>query len=42
MSEGRIAAEGLEGPHVAAIFGVERADGDWRPVNPQADPRSSL
>ena len=41
MDEGRIAAEGLEGPHVADIFGVERASGEWRPVNPTADPRSS-
>jgi iron complex transport system ATP-binding protein len=41
MDAGRIAAEGLDGPHVAAIFGVERADGRWRAVRPPADPRSS-
>ena len=41
MNKGRIAAEGLDGPHVAAIFGIERANGDWRPVSPSADPRSS-
>jgi len=41
MDQGRIAAEGLEGPHVAAIFGIERVDGAWRPVRPAADPRSS-
>jgi iron complex transport system ATP-binding protein len=41
MSEGRIVAEGLDGPHVAKIFRVERADGTWRPVNPLADPQSS-
>jgi iron complex transport system ATP-binding protein len=40
MSEGRIVAEGLDGSHVAGIFGVERADGAWRAVNPLADPRS--
>ena len=41
MDEGRIAAEGLDGPHVAAIFGIERADGGWRPaINPPAGPRS--
>ena len=41
MDGGRIAAEGLDGPHVAAIFGIERANGGWRPVNPPVDPRSS-
>ena len=40
MNQGRIATEGLDGPHVAAIFGIERADGDWRPVNPSAGPQS--
>ena len=40
MKKGRIAAEGLDGPHVAAIFGIERANGGWRPVNPPAGPRS--
>ena len=40
MDEGRIAAEGLDGPHVAAIFGIERADGGWRPVNSPAGPQS--
>ncbi|HYD11814.1 MAG TPA: ABC transporter ATP-binding protein [Allosphingosinicella sp.] len=32
MDKGRIAAEGLDGPHVAAIFGIERVDGRWQPV----------
>ncbi len=32
MDKGRIAAEGLDGPHVAAIFGIEKVDGRWRPV----------
>ena len=32
MDQGRIAAEGLDGPHVAAIFGIERVDGRWEPV----------
>ncbi len=41
MDQGRIAAEGLDGPHVADIFGIERVEGEWRPVRPPADPRSS-
>jgi len=41
MDKGRIAVEGLEGPHVAEIFGVECVAGEWRPVRPAADPRSS-
>ena len=41
MDKGRIAAEGLEGPHVADIFGVERVAGEWRPVRRSADRRSS-
>ena len=40
MDKGRIAAESLDGPHVAAIFGIQRANGEWRPVNPPAGPRS--
>jgi iron complex transport system ATP-binding protein len=32
MDRGRIAAEGLDGPHVAAIFGIEKVAGAWRPV----------
>jgi iron complex transport system ATP-binding protein len=32
MDRGRIAAEGLDGPHVAEIFRIARADGEWRPV----------
>lgn len=40
MNEGRIAAEGLEGPHLEAIFGIERANGEWRAVSPQAGPQS--
>ena len=41
MDQGRIAAEGLDGPHVAGIFGIERVDGLWQPVRPPAGPRSS-
>jgi iron complex transport system ATP-binding protein len=41
MDKGRIAAEGLEGQHVAAIFGIERVNGGWRPVSPSAGRRSS-
>ena len=33
MDKGRIAAEGLDGRHVARIFGVERVDGRWQPVH---------
>ena len=42
MNERRIAAEGLEGGHVAEIFGVEQVGGAWRPaLRPAADRRSS-
>ncbi|HYI46839.1 MAG TPA: ABC transporter ATP-binding protein [Allosphingosinicella sp.] len=42
MNEGKIAAQGLDGPHVAEIFGIERGeDGGWRQVTPPADPGSS-
>ena len=42
MDSGRIAAEGLDGGHVASIFGIERIGGEWRPaLSPAADPRSS-
>jgi iron complex transport system ATP-binding protein len=41
MDEGRIAAEGLDGPHVARIFGIERVDGRWQAIRPPADPGSS-
>lgn len=41
MDQGRIAAEGLDGEHVARIFGIEKVDGLWRPVSPSADRRSS-
>lgn len=41
MDQGRIAAEGLDGAHIAAIFGIEKSDGLWRPVSPSADRRSS-
>ncbi len=33
MDKGRIAAEGLDGPHVAAIFGIEKKGGQWRPAS---------
>jgi iron complex transport system ATP-binding protein len=42
MDKGRIAAEGLDGPHVAAIFGIERVGGFWQAVRRPAGPRSSL
>lgn len=41
MDNGRIAAEGLDGPHVAQIFGVEKSAGTWDLVRSPADPRSS-
>ena len=41
MDGGRIAAEGLDGSHVAAIFGIERVGGVWQPVRRPAGPRSS-
>ena len=41
MDEGRVAAEGLDGPHVAEIFGIERVDGRWCPVRRPEDPGSS-
>ncbi len=40
MRGGRIAAEGLDGPHVADIFGIERDGNEWRAVRPPADQRS--
>jgi len=41
MDGGRIAAEGLDGPHVAAIFGILRIGGIWQAVRPPEGPRSS-
>jgi iron complex transport system ATP-binding protein len=41
MDQGRIAATGLDGPHVADIFGIERVGGLWRAVSSPAGPRSS-
>jgi iron complex transport system ATP-binding protein len=41
MDHGRIAAEGLDGSHVAGIFGIERVGGAWQPVRPPEGPRSS-
>jgi iron complex transport system ATP-binding protein len=41
MAKGRIAGEGLEGPHVAEIFRIERVDGRWEPLSSSADRRSS-
>ena len=32
MDRGRIAAEGLDGPHVGQIFGIEKVAGLWQPV----------
>ena len=42
MNDGRIAAEGLRGPHMAQIFGIERVAGRWAPVSSSAGPQSSL
>ena len=41
MDKGRIAAEGLDGPHVAEIFGIEQVHGRWQAVSRSAGPRSS-
>jgi iron complex transport system ATP-binding protein len=41
MNGGRIVAEGLDGPHVAKVFGIALTGGEWRPVSPSADRRSS-
>lgn len=46
MNEGRIVAEGppaelIDGAHVRAVFGIEKAGGLWRPLRPPEDPRSS-
>jgi iron complex transport system ATP-binding protein len=41
MDKGGIAAEGLDGPHIAEIFGIERLEEGWRPVSSPGDPRSS-
>jgi iron complex transport system ATP-binding protein len=46
MDGGRIVAEGaprtiLDGPHIAAVFGIEMVAGEWQPVSPKAGPRSS-
>jgi iron complex transport system ATP-binding protein len=46
MRDGRIVADGppaeiIDGPHVRAVFGIEKVDGLWRPVSPAADRRSS-
>lgn len=38
---GRIVAEGLSGPHMGAVFGVERAEAGWQPLSSSAGPRSS-
>ena len=41
MDKGRIAAEGLDRGHVAAIFGIERIGGEWRPALSRAEDRRS-
>jgi iron complex transport system ATP-binding protein len=38
MDGGRIAAEGLDGPHVTAIFGVERVSGRWQVADRRSSP----
>ena len=46
MSRGAVAADGgaaelLDGPHIPEVFGVERSQGGWRPVEVRReDPRS--
>jgi iron complex transport system ATP-binding protein len=45
MDRGRIAADGppdevMDGPAIAAVFGIEKEGGRWRPLSPSADPRS--
>ena len=41
MDQGRVAAEGLDGAHVAAIFGIQRIGGMWQAVRSPEGPRSS-
>jgi iron complex transport system ATP-binding protein len=46
MNGGIVAADGppapvMAGPAIGAVFGIERKAGRWRPLSPQADPRSS-
>jgi iron complex transport system ATP-binding protein len=46
MNEGRIVADGppaelIDGPHVRAVFGIEKSGGLWRPLITPAGPRSS-
>ena len=41
MDGGRIVAEGLDGSHIAAVFGIERVAGEWRPALRPEDRRSS-
>jgi iron complex transport system ATP-binding protein len=47
MDKGQIAADGdptelLDGPHIPAVFGVERSESGWRPAEvKREDPRSS-
>lgn len=46
MDGGRIVADGpsakvMQGPTIGAVFGIERVEGKWRPLNRPADRRSS-
>ncbi|HYJ30636.1 MAG TPA: ABC transporter ATP-binding protein [Allosphingosinicella sp.] len=45
MDRGRVAADGppntvMAGPVIAAVFGIEKEGGRWRPLSPSAGPRS--
>jgi iron complex transport system ATP-binding protein len=46
VERGRVAADGPPGevmaaPVIAAVFGIEKAEGRWRPLRRRADPQSS-
>jgi len=46
MNKGKVVADGnpallLDGPHVPAVFGVERSEGGWRPVEVKPEDRQS-
>ena len=46
MNKGKVAADGnpallLDGPHIPAIFGVERSEGGWRPAEIRPEDRRS-
>jgi iron complex transport system ATP-binding protein len=46
MDKGRVAADGpptevVAGATIAAVFGIEKVEGRWRPLSPPARPQSS-